>query len=372
VPPRWTPPSFADARAAWDGVHPERGDIPLHVEAASYKGQPVYFQVLPPWARADRSTPFQFTRAQRAAQLSVIAIFLGIVVTAALLARRHVRLGRGDRAGAHRLARYATALMLAVCALHADHVFDLNGELTLWVRGLGMSMVLGALMFMLYLALEPFVRRRWPQAMISWTRVLAGRWRDPLVGRDVLLGAAAGVAMAVMVGIAQRLPAWLGKAATLPHFTDLQSLLGPRDIVTGLLARQIDAAASGLGFLLVLTLLRQLTRRTWAAVAILMVILSLPEALVDVAPAGIAVLANLVINAFAALVLVRWGLLACVVMLYILNSVMLYPLTTNLSSWTATPTLWLAAAVVALAVYGFRTALGAPAPRPSLDPSLAH
>ena len=36
------------------------------------------------------------------------------------------------------------------------------------------------------------MRRRWPQTLISWTRVLAGRLRDPLVGRDVLVGAACG------------------------------------------------------------------------------------------------------------------------------------------------------------------------------------
>jgi eukaryotic-like serine/threonine-protein kinase len=371
VPPRWTPPSFADARAAWDGVHPERPDMPLHVEAASYRGQPVYFQVLPPWARADRTLPFQLTRAQRAAEVVVIVVILGIVVTAALLARRHVRLGRGDKAGAQRLARYTTAMMLLVWALHADHVFDLNGELLLVVRGLGMALVLGTLMFTLYLALEPFVRRRWPQAMIAWTRVLAGRWGDPLVGRDILLGAATGMALAVMVGVAQRLPGWLGQAATLPHFTDLSSLLGPRDIATGLLAHQLDSVAAGLGFLLMLTLLRQLTRRTWAAVAIVMAILSVPEALVGIAPAAIAVLTNLVINGIAALVLVRCGLLACVVTLYVLNSVMMYPLTLDLTSWTATPTLWLAAAVTGLAVYGFRTALGAEAARPSLEPSLS-
>ena len=45
-----------------------------------------------------------------------------------------------------------------------------------------------------YLALEPFVRRRWPEAMISWTRLLGGRFADPLVARDILIGCAAGCA----------------------------------------------------------------------------------------------------------------------------------------------------------------------------------
>jgi fructuronate reductase len=35
---------------------------------------------------------------------------------------------------------------------------------------------------MLYVALEPFVRRMWPDALISWSRAIMGRLRDPLVG----------------------------------------------------------------------------------------------------------------------------------------------------------------------------------------------
>ena len=37
-------------------------------------------------------------------------------------------------------------------------------------------------------SLEPHLRRVWPRTMISWTRLLSGQVRDPLVGRDVLIG----------------------------------------------------------------------------------------------------------------------------------------------------------------------------------------
>ena len=43
-------------------------------------------------------------------------------------------------------------------------------------------------MWMLYLAIEPWIRRRWPHAIISWSRLISGQLRDPLVGRDILLG----------------------------------------------------------------------------------------------------------------------------------------------------------------------------------------
>jgi hypothetical protein len=56
---------------------------------------------------------------------------------------------------------------------------------TLWYAG----QALGA-----YLAVEPFVRRRMPELLTSWTRLVSGGWRDPLAGRDVLIGVLAGVA----------------------------------------------------------------------------------------------------------------------------------------------------------------------------------
>ena len=46
-------------------------------------------------------------------------------------------------------------------------------------------------MWLIYIALEPFLRRRWPHRIISWNRLLRGNLRDPLVGRDILIGALA-------------------------------------------------------------------------------------------------------------------------------------------------------------------------------------
>ena len=51
----------------------------------------------------------------------------------------------------------------------------------------------------IYLALEPIVRRRWPDALVAWTRLLRGRIVDPLVGRDALIGVLGGVVL-VLIG----------------------------------------------------------------------------------------------------------------------------------------------------------------------------
>ncbi len=54
-----------------------------------------------------------------------------------------------------------------------------------------------ASMWLLYIALEPYVRRNWPQTIISWTRLVSGRLRDPLVGRDIVSGILLGMALGV-------------------------------------------------------------------------------------------------------------------------------------------------------------------------------
>ena len=37
------------------------------------------------------------------------------------------------------------------------------------------------------------MRRTWPRSLIGWTRLLAGRFRDPMVGREVLFGTIIGI-----------------------------------------------------------------------------------------------------------------------------------------------------------------------------------
>ena len=56
----------------------------------------------------------------------------------------------------------------------------------------------GVAAWIFYIGLEPQVRRFWPRSVISWSRVLLGRFRDPLVGRDLLTGVTAGIAIVLL------------------------------------------------------------------------------------------------------------------------------------------------------------------------------
>ena len=51
------------------------------------------------------------------------------------------------------------------------------------------------ILWVLYLALEPYGRRFWPDGLLGWTRLLSGHVRDPRIGREILIGCAFGGAL---------------------------------------------------------------------------------------------------------------------------------------------------------------------------------
>jgi hypothetical protein len=55
----------------------------------------------------------------------------------------------------------------------------------------------GYILWQLYLALEPTLRSRWPQAIITWNRALAGRVWDTQVGAHILMGVAMGIIITI-------------------------------------------------------------------------------------------------------------------------------------------------------------------------------
>jgi len=110
---------------------------------------------------------------------------------ALLLARRNWALGRTDRRGALRIAGVSLLLELVgwIGAVHAVPTGEMVGLL---YYALASGLLYAALIWLVYLALEPAVRARWPHSIVTWNRVLVGRWMDAQVGSHVLIGAALG------------------------------------------------------------------------------------------------------------------------------------------------------------------------------------
>jgi hypothetical protein len=352
VTPEWVPPFFSDTRAAWEGVFPDRPEIPIRLEAAGYQGRPAWFEIMAPWTRPERMQSYRYTSGQRAAAVIGITLLIVFVVASAWLARRNLARGRGDRAGAWRLAVYAIGVSLATWALWAHHVADLAGEVTLIVRAGGQVLLVALYIWVLYLALEPYVRRRSPHLLISWTRLLGGRWRDAAVGRDVLVGTAAGASMAVVMAVTWRLPGWMGLPDPWPKDRELDAFLGMRDRLMSALFGQLDAAAVGLGILVMLVLLRMVVRSEVAAGAAILVILSIPDALASDLPWFAALPLNVAEMSLAMFVLLRFGLLAMIVTVYTCGRVLHAPYSLRFDHWTGAPTAFSLALVAALVAWG--------------------
>ena len=103
--------------------------------------------------------------------------------------------------GAWRLSLFVCCSCAVAAGPRAHHIPSVVDEVA-WLLGIaGWSMVWGLFSWLAYISAEPYVRRWWPEALVSWARLLAGRGRDPLVGRDVLVGIVIGVFSAALLGI---------------------------------------------------------------------------------------------------------------------------------------------------------------------------
>ncbi|MEJ2244953.1 MAG: hypothetical protein P8Y80_02525, partial [Acidobacteriota bacterium] len=129
-----------------------------------------------------------------AAGITVIIILLLVFCAGAVFfAWRNLRMGRGDRRGATRLAGFYLILMGIGWIFGEHHIASVMGELEIFFISVAKCVYLAIFFWLMYIAFEPFARRHWPGLLISWNRLLAGNYRDPLVGRDLLIGCASAV-----------------------------------------------------------------------------------------------------------------------------------------------------------------------------------
>jgi eukaryotic-like serine/threonine-protein kinase len=283
----------------------------------------------------------------------VLALLFGSI----RLARANVREGRGDRRGAIRLGLLTFVVMVARWAITAHHVPDTLQELILAIRGLGMALVLAACVWLFYLALEPYVRRSWPETLVSWTRLLAGRLRDPVVGRDLLVGAAIGSVMAVIRCLARTtLLRRLGLAPPPPAMDDMDVLLGTRYAIGALLLMLVVALTDGLGLALLRVGLRRVLRREALAAAAFALLLSLQFALRTDGPFWVLLAAAVALSGLPLYYVVRQGVLPSVVALFVAETLSVFPTTTSPSHWSAPSMLIGFGVVAAIAAQGYRLA----------------
>ncbi|HVF67588.1 MAG TPA: serine/threonine-protein kinase [Pyrinomonadaceae bacterium] len=357
VAPAWATPHAYTSRAAWEGAYPERPEFKVRVEAAAYGGSPVFFELIDAWDKPPEQQG-AYTESARERLLSVIllTVFITVLVGSALLAWRNLRLGRGDRKGAARIAVFMLAVNFLRWLFTAHHVAT-EDEAVNFLSGVRNAVFWACFFWVVYLALEPYVRRRWPWRIISWTRLLAGNWRDPLVGRDMLVGAVFGAGVLLCnFFLGNVVPRWLGYPPNPPWFDfPATQLLGVRSFA-GSLSTQVYAAFTQPFILLFLILLfRMLLRSDRLA--------SLAVALIGAAALSLTheAAAAIPFAVFSAFLMVfclhRYGLLAACSAVFVLHLNIFYPVTSHFTAWYAGDFVPALLITLALAVYGFRTSL---------------
>ena len=210
---------------------------------------------------------------------------------------------------------------------------------------------------MTYLALEPYVRRFWPDGILGWTRLMSGYVRDPRVGRDILMGCVFAVGLDLIELVYGLLPRYMRRPPPIPVFqSDVTALAGG----ASLLSTVVDTIVSGLFVamfsVLGFVLLRLLFRRTsFAAAAFIVVLLAVQaqQIISSGTPIWIALIFQLVIVLTIATVVVRYGLLVAAIASAIGSVLDGVPLTLSLSHWTATTSNVALALVIGLSVFGF-------------------
>jgi len=238
----------------------------------------------------------------------------------------------------------------------ASHSVDESDIFGFFFTALSRGLLLAGVLWLLYIGLEPYVRRRWPEMLVSWSRLLTGGIRDPLVGRDVLVGLLFGaIASAVSMSeslMRSSLGAIPPSIASVSSWSDLH-----RFTAHGLLGNINNGILISLFMLLMIFILRVVTRRQWLTAILFVLIFATPASLGDPIPL-IHIPVLIFVNALWTIAFLRFGLLAVAVMIFVLESLIDVPITTDLHIWYSGMCFFSLVFFVALAAYGFYISLG--------------
>jgi hypothetical protein len=311
VAPTLVPAHASDTIRAWKGPHAVMPDTEMTVQMASWRGKITELSLLYPWQTEAVAAPSGPTALLRAREILLLILPIAGVVFAALVARRNWTQGRVDRRGALRLtlARFFLGLTAWACMAHPVPTKDM---IQLFQNAAADLLAASLVLWLVYLAIEPAVRARYPHTMITWNRLLAGRWLDAQVAGDVLIGAALGCGL------------WMGAqvlelgADNLHVGGNVGALLGARHWIG---RHAISAASSlniGLVVFAVICFLRRLVRYDALAALATAVLFTLTE--FEAVSGGWATLALfVVVYGVLAFLLMRIGLIATISAIIYIN-----------------------------------------------------
>jgi hypothetical protein len=363
----WVPPVAFSDRREWSGTSAELPEIRIRLSAATLNGRLVAVATRGPWDLQK----IDFVKSSTTAQIgrvSVALVALAVSLIGILVARRNLRSSRGDTAGASRVAALVFILVLvsylAQAHLNRDWFTTIFAQLA---PAVGSAAIQALLVWALYLALEPAIRQRMPELLVGWVRLLEGRWRDPRVGHDVLIGFALGSLAAAALHVSNGIPSFVPFSEQTPI---PQINVGNRIVpLAALLSVPLVAIFRGVLQMAMLFGLRTIARRKWIDVVVLAVVFSLFA--FGAENPWLEVPTALVMGSLFAVATVFGGLLTLVATWAAFMLLTVMPVGYGLSQWFS-PYAWITLALVAATTVGAfvlslggRPAFGALKPNPS-------
>ena len=356
--PEWAPIVMADERKAWTGTYPSPYNLKVRIEAASYHGKPVFFQVVWPWTKPDKPIVQATRTVLQRLRDNLGIIFNGVIlITSLIMARYNWKAGRGDRVGAVRVGICLALMDLASRVLWIRHSPSQGGGRQL-VYALQSASALFAMFWLFYLTLEPWVRRLWPRTLISWSRLVGGQIRDAWVGRDLLFGTLIGLLYCGLIETFEYIGVRAGDIAYGDF--DASLLLGFGNIAAMLIGHVRDGATNSLVFFLVLFLAKALLKKEWAAGMAFVLILTLgkvpspPFTLPKVMVVGFWML----LFALIVYTMLRFGAFALMITIFTIDFLTSSYLTTDFGAWYGVSSWFTLAVLLGIATFGANIALG--------------
>jgi class 3 adenylate cyclase len=343
----WYTNQMMDQQYAWDVI---RDGESVQVRGGTNKGGVVLFEVLGPWDHPTQTEAAQ--PVNRYVRWFAMVLLIGPTLVCLLIARKNMRTGRGDSKGALRGAVAIFLLVFFFMLLAPHHSSDPRWISQWWQIMIGESAGLALQWWLYYMALEPYMRRTYPQALISWSRLLAGNPRDVLVGRDVLLGVGFGMLTAILDALSDALPAWFPIKGVTPTFA-AYPLGGIAAYAATFVSKMAVAMLMSILSLTIVFLAWKLFRsKTVGLVAAgcLFAILAVQSENI-----WFTLIFGVLTGSVLVLCLSRSGLLGLAVALYTWFMLGIGALTTDFSRWYAPRCVAAMLVIIAIAAYGFWT-----------------
>ncbi len=321
-------PRFATERLCWDAG----ADRSIRIDAARYESLPVFFSVVPADGKpiaADR-WPEWVRNTSRLLSFPVISI---LAIWTIVLGIRNYREGRSDNLGGKRLFIFffcTTALAWLLSLGHVTHPFETNQD-----SGILLLIAWPVMVWLCFMALEPYARRHCAQTLIAWSRFLRGGFWDSTVGFSVLAGATFGSFGALLGKLDRFIPIWMGSPDPIPllDIAILNSCISTRLMTSTFLFLIPSATAGSIASLFILVLLYARLKSRMLSRTLFIVFFALFYGLDGSHfPLSILVTGPL-LGILLLFVVFHFGLLTTIVGTFVGQILWIYPITLNADAW---------------------------------------